>query len=114
MPARLPDHTRIFGPVSQRHVLRLTLLYATILGLGFALAELTDSAHLQTFGLGLVLPGGGFLAHYDLTTAAGLWHLVAFAAGAGSFVLALGIWFGPAMCWPRPRFGSLRPSPQPQ
>ena len=93
-PALLPPLTRVFGPVTGRRVLRLLGLYLLMAAAGSALALLSHDGHWQALGLGLVLPGGGFLAHYDLITAAGIWHLVAAVSAAGLFALALGVWFG--------------------
>ena len=101
----LPPRVRVFGPVTARRVMRLAAIYAVIAGIGFALAILSDNGHLQAFGLGLVLPGGGFLSHYDLASAAGLLHLMAALAGFSVFVLACGIWFAtgnvlaPPLAW---------------
>jgi len=101
----LPERIRLFGPVTARRVVRLAAVYAVLAGTGIAMAALSGDGHLQAFGLGLVLPGGGFLAHYDLISAAGLSHLVAAVAGLGVFVLACGLWFAtgnvlaPPLAW---------------
>lgn len=92
-PALLPPLTRVFGPVAEQRVLRLFALYLAMAVAGAALALLSHDGRWQAFGLGLVLPGGGFLAHYDLISAAGVWHLIAFLSAAGLFVVALGVWF---------------------
>jgi len=92
-PAALPPYTRVFGPVTTRRVRRLTILYLALAGAGFALAGLSRDAHLQAFGLGLILPGGGFLAHADLTTTMGSRHLAVALAAAGLFIAALTLWF---------------------
>jgi hypothetical protein len=79
--------------VTARRVIRLAAVYAAVAVAGIALAVFSENGHLQAFGLGLVLPGGGFLAHYDLVSAAGLMHLAAAVAGLCLFVLACGLWF---------------------
>ncbi len=89
----LPVRVRLFGPVTARRVMRLAGLYAVLAAAGLALAVFSGNGHLQAFGLGLVLPGGGFLSHYDIVSLAGLMHLAAALAGLGLFVLACGAWF---------------------
>ena len=49
--------------------------------------------HAQALGLGLMLPGGGFLAHAGLGTAHGLVHLAIGLMAVGMFVVGLAIWF---------------------
>ncbi len=93
-PALLPPYTRLFGPVTAGRVVRLILIYLAMAATGLALAKLAPDDHWQAFGLGLVLPGGGFLAHYDLVSAFGLWHVAAALSAAGLFALGLGVWFG--------------------
>ena len=77
----------LFGPVTRARVLRLTLGYAVVAGVGWMIAN-WGTGCWQAFGLGLMLPGGGFLAHSDF------WHTVAAASALGLFVVALGLWFG--------------------
>jgi hypothetical protein len=81
----LPSCKRIFGVVTQARILRLCGFYLLVVLLGSALLFLTPQAYWQTLGLGLMLPGGGFLANYDLLAA-----LLSFAL----FITALGVWFG--------------------
>lgn len=92
--APLPPYTRVFGPVAQARVVRLIVLYLVIASCGFALSIFSHNSHAEAFGLGLVLPGGGFLSHYDLISPFGLWHLATAISVAGLFLLALGVWFG--------------------
>jgi len=89
----LPNRVRPFGPVTAGRVIRLGLVYAAVAGGGLAMATFSHNGHMQAFGLGLVLPGGGFLSHYDLVSLPGLMHLAAALAGFGLFVLACGLWF---------------------
>ena len=93
-PAWLPPHTRVFGPVALSRVRRLIMLYGVVAGLGLTMASLSHDGHVQALGLGLALPGGGFLAHASLNSIMGLWHVAAALSAAGLFVLALGVWFG--------------------
>ncbi len=94
MTQTLPPYTRIFGPISARRVFRLAVLYLGIAGFGLALAYVSGNDRLAAFGLGLALPGGGFLGHAGIDTASGLWHLAATVAATGLFGIALGLWFG--------------------
>ncbi|NHZ65789.1 linalool dehydratase/isomerase domain-containing protein [Massilia genomosp. 1] len=73
---------------------RLFLLYLLMLGAGMALLLLTHQDQLRILGMGLILPGGGFLAHADICTASGVGHLLAAAAGMTTFAFALLLWFG--------------------
>ena len=93
-PAELPAYTQVFGPVSAGRLRRLATAYLLLAGGGFAVAGMSSDARLQAVGLGLVLPGGGFLGHAGLNTIAGCWHLAAACTAAGLFVAALGLWFG--------------------
>ena len=91
-PALLPSHGRVFGPVSGRRVARLAGIYLLLAAVGTALVFGTRDEHWQAFGLGLVLPGGGFLIHADMASM-GAWHLLAALSALGLFVLALVTWF---------------------
>ncbi|NHZ91685.1 hypothetical protein F2P45_22140 [Massilia sp. CCM 8733] len=74
--------------------MRLLLIYLIMLGAGSALLLLSRHDQLHILGLGLILPGGGFLAHADICSAAGISHLLAAAAGMAAFGVSLLIWFG--------------------
>ncbi|NHZ94434.1 hypothetical protein [Massilia sp. CCM 8734] len=90
----LPPYQRLFGPVTQARLIRLFLLYLLMLGAGMALLFLTHQDQLRILGMGLILPGGGFLAHADICTASGVGHLLAAVAGMATFAFALLVWFG--------------------
>jgi hypothetical protein len=49
---------------------------------------------LQIFGLGLMVPGGGFLAHADICTGNGIGHVAAWLCSVGALAFALLVWFG--------------------
>lgn len=71
------------GPVTIKHQRRAVAIYAIVWILGF-LPALGNNAALQAVGLGLWLPGGGFLAQGEIVA-----FLVAFAL----FGLAVLAWF---------------------
>jgi hypothetical protein len=83
------------GPVTVKHQRRAAAIYAVVWILGF-LPALGQNAALQTFGLGLWLPGGGFLAQGQV---------IAFLAAFALFGLAVLAWFwagmvlGPVAVW---------------
>lgn len=90
----LPPYRRLLGPVTQARIVRLFLLYLSMLAAGSALLLLSRHDQLQILGMGLILPGGGFLAHADVCTADGAGHLFAAACGLAAFAFSLLIWFG--------------------
>ncbi|HEX8613547.1 MAG TPA: hypothetical protein VF800_19885 [Telluria sp.] len=90
----LPPYRRLFGPVTQARIIRLFLIYLTMLGAGSALLLLAHHDQLRILGMGLIVPGGGFLAHADICTASGISHLLAAACGMAAFAASLLVWFG--------------------
>jgi Linalool dehydratase/isomerase len=85
----LPDRRFPCGPVTARRIARLCLIYLGLCAIGVAIAEQATSAAWKVFGLGLMLPGGGFLAHGDAHGP----HLAVFLVIAGIFVASLLLWF---------------------
>ena len=67
---------RHFGPITRSRLLRLLATYLAVASTGTTLlhAPLPDAWHI--FGMGLMLPGAGFLAHADLCTTSGIGHTV--------------------------------------
>ncbi|OOG40025.1 hypothetical protein B0B52_15105 [Polaromonas sp. A23] len=61
---------------------------------GSALLLVAHQDALQIFGLGLMVPGGGFLAHADICTGSGIAHIAAWLCSVSALALALLIWFG--------------------
>ena len=92
--AFLPPYQRLLGPITQSRIIRLVLLYLTMLIAGTALIAFADDDHLRIFGMGLVLPGGGFLAHADLCGAKGAGHVATTVFALAVFALSLVLWFG--------------------
>lgn len=81
----LPKIENFCGPVTKKRLLRLLGFYTFFLVLGSALVFLTKNHFLQALGLGLMLPGGGFLADK---------HMIYALLSAATFFAALVIWFG--------------------
>lgn len=103
--ALLPALRWPWGPATTRKLARLLGAYLGLVALGSALMRLASADAWQVFGLGLLLPGGGFLAHADLCTTSGVGHGLAALLSLGAFAASLLIWFGtgnvlaPPMAW---------------
>jgi hypothetical protein len=87
-PRRLP-----WGPVTLRRLGRTFALYAGVLLVGWTLIQLTSRSSIQALALGLMVPGGGFLAWADPDNPQALWAIGLGAATVVAFVMALVIWF---------------------
>jgi hypothetical protein len=61
---------------------------------GSALLFFAHQDYLQIFGLGLMVPGGGFLAHAEICTGNGVGHIAAWLCSLGALAFALLVWFG--------------------
>ena len=90
----LPISTACLGPESRRRLLRSLCSYAVLLSIGTMLAHLAETPGMRAFGLGLVVPGAGFLAYavgdgWAMTT-----HVVLFLISLLSFAASLIAWFG--------------------
>ena len=92
--APLPRYKRLLGPITQGRVLRLILVYLAMLAAGFAMLAFATDERLRIFGMGLVLPGGGFLAHADICSANGIGHVATALLAMSMFAISLAIWFG--------------------
>ena len=89
----LPERRNLCGPLTRRRIARLFLIYLALFLLGLAVARAARDPQWQAFGLGLMFPGGGFLAHADLQTWDGAAHVAVAAAAFALFVGALLLWF---------------------
>ncbi len=67
--------------------------YGLIACLGLVLAQASSLPGVRAFGLGLMAPGGGFLAYASLEEGHGLIHLGLFGISLALFALALLLWF---------------------
>lgn len=92
--ATLPPYTRLFGPVTTKKTVQLLKLYLLLVAVGSALLLVAHHNALQIVGLGLVLPGGGFLAHADICTSTGISHIATWLCTVAALALALLVWFG--------------------
>jgi len=82
----LPDRRRYNGPVSARRLRRSLAVYVVICAIGALPTVLGAGPAGQAFGLGMILPGGGFLVF-------SWWAAVGLAVTAVAFALALFAWF---------------------
>lgn len=92
--ATLPPYTRLFGPVTTRKTFQLLKRYLLLIAVGSVLLLVAPQNALQIFGLGLMVPGGGFLAHADICTGSGIGHIAAWLCSVAALALALLGWFG--------------------
>jgi hypothetical protein len=90
----LPHYQRLLGPVTQARIVRLFLLYLALLATGSALLAFADNDPLRVFGMGLAIPGGGFLAHPDICDGNGMSPTATALFALGAFGVSLAIWFG--------------------
>jgi hypothetical protein len=84
----IPEKQSPYGPVTKRRLLRAAALYTIVLVGGLIPAIVDASPWWKAFGLGLILPGGGFL--YDPGAVA--W--IGLPMTLGIMYLAFTWWFG--------------------
>jgi len=72
---------------------RTLALYAGVLLMNWSLIQSTSRSELQALALGLMVPGGGFLAWADPGNPQALWAIGLTAGSIVAFVAALAIWF---------------------
>ena len=85
-PALLPARPRLLGPVTARRLARSVAVYGVLVLAGLALARYGGRGW-DAFGLGLILPGAGFLAQFDAP------HGAMAALGLLCFGFSLLLWF---------------------
>jgi Linalool dehydratase/isomerase len=88
--AAIPDSDGSLGPVTRARLRRTLFVYAMLLLFGAFPLILGAAPRWQVFGLGLWLPGGGFLG-------VGGWWLLGIPATLALFALAVFAWFGAGM-----------------
>ncbi len=91
--ARYPTTKSLCGPITASRLRRLLFTYIIVLACGAALALSAPHTAWQIFGLGLILPGGGFLAHADMHSLSGFIHIGLALGGMAVFAVSLIIWF---------------------
>jgi hypothetical protein len=88
------------GPVTARHQRRAALIYVAVFAAGLTLIMRGDTS-MQTLGIGLWFPGGGFLAGGDVTSFLGAIALFGLAVlawfWAGMVIAPVAIWLGAAL-----------------
>jgi len=88
----LPERRSLCGPVTTRRIARLAVIYLGLFALGVAISQWAPTANWQAFGLGLIVPGGGFLAYADGQSWHGFAHFGLFIAASTLFIAALFLW----------------------
>lgn len=98
---RLPTRVRARGPLVQARVRRSMVVYGLLVALGMLPVLLGASVAWRAFGLGLLVPGGGFLLSGPLWAPAAVLVLLAGAGlawfGAGMIVAPAAVWLGSAL-----------------
>ena len=93
-PSLLPTaESRFPGPRTRRRRFRLAAIYLVVLAFGFGLALAGGSAPLRVFGLGLTLPGAGFLAMLGGGPWSIIGHLLLFALSVALFAVCVVVWW---------------------
>ena len=98
---RIPDDRRVHGPVTRSVKRRVLTAFGVLCLIGLAPVALNLSPPWQAFGLGLVLPGGGFWYTQDVVFAV-IWALgfpigLFVWWGCGFIGLTPALWFGAAV-----------------
>lgn len=92
--ALIPERDAADGPLTTDRLRRTGAGYLALAVAGLALACFAASPRLQAFGLGLILPGGGFLLYPTGGLASAVEHVGLTLATWFVFGLALFAWFG--------------------
>ena len=82
-----------WGPSTRSRLLRLAASYAGLYGAGLLLVWTAADPGWRAFGLGLMLPGGGFLAYLGGDPLQAALHLALAAGALLGFGLGLFLWF---------------------
>lgn len=81
------------GSRARLRLARLAAVYAGFYGAGLLLIQFADMPGWRAFGLGLMLPGGGFLAHTGGEPLLTAFHIALALSGLLAFGLGLFLWF---------------------
>lgn len=90
--ALIPPDQDPVGPITRRKQRRALVLLAGLALVGVLLAWLPATASWRAFGLGLVLPGGGFLLHATGGVGVVVGHVLLFVLSLVIFLLAFFVW----------------------
>ena len=82
-----------WGPRTRNRLVRLPLIYAGLYGAGLLLIHNAAMPGWRAFGLGLMLPGGGFLAYASGESVQSVLHIALAICGILGFALGLFAWF---------------------
>ena len=82
-----------WGPKTRARLIRLAAIYAGLYGSGLLLVWTAAAPGWRAFGLGLMLPGGGFLAYLGGDALQAALHLVLALGALLGFGLGLFLWF---------------------
>ena len=86
-PTFYPERSFIYGKATRFRLLRSAALFAAMATLGFALTQFANANVWRVFGLGLMLPAGGFMPSSE-------WHcLITFGLALATFSASLLLWF---------------------
>lgn len=116
--SELPQRSRFNGPVGRRRLRRTLAGYLAIAMTGLLPTVLAMSTPWQALGLGLVLPGGGFLVFGGWAALGVAVTLLAFAAAlvlwfaTGNVLAPIAIWLGAALVAAGPAIGRAQPEPR--
>lgn len=81
------------GPVSRQRIFKLKLMWLFIATVGLGMALFSNAMALQSFGLGLVFPGAGYLMHVTGSMGSVLMHGALLVLSVLLFFAALFLWF---------------------
>ncbi len=87
VPARYP------GAITRRRILRVAVIYSIVAVIGLVVCLVVPSHGLQAVGLGMVMPGAGFLHFATGSTIQVLTHVALFVMSLAVFGAALFLWF---------------------
>lgn len=85
---------KVIGPVTRGRLRRLGFSYLIVFSIGICLALFSGSANMQSFGLGLAFPGGGFLHYAAGSGTQVLLHVGFFLFSVVLFAFSFLLWFG--------------------
>jgi len=92
--ALIPDRDTPNGPITNARLRRSAVLYGALFLVGVAVAVFARSPRLEAFGLGLIVPGGGFLVYAAGGAVSIVEHVGLAMLSVALFLLALFAWFG--------------------
>lgn len=92
--SHLVAHALGIGPRTAQRLARTLAFYGVLVLLGVVLAQLGADVRMKALGLGLMFPGGGFLAWIDWTNSAFALPCALALGSLALFTMALIVWVG--------------------